>query len=321
MGRVVQLLRIAIGAHILFGAVMIIGGRAIPAEAAATLYGATLSGSLALWAWPLALALWNQPALEALRRARGGVVEHASWFLTAPALRFRDEGLEGRIELSVASCSPTAPVLLLKAHLTASEAMPGRCRLAVRRGRGVAGSLAATPLGDPEFDGRLTFATGSHVQAEALIRAGIRAPLLEIFQLSSNLDELEIVYDGRRLVVARSLAMRWQEDWPGWALKLMDRNLRLLFEVLRSVEPELAREDVETVELEPAMLESGADTLCLVCAGNMTHGRAAICLGCETPHHLECWSYNGQCALFGCGSTLCREQVISVSGRREALDS
>lgn len=318
--RVVRLLRIATFAHLLFGAAMILGGGAIPAEAAATLYGAALTGTLAVWAWPLALALFNQPALEALRRARGGVVEHASWLFPAPALRFRDDALEGRIELAVASAHPTMPVLVVRAYLTAPNGAPGKCRLAVRRGRNV-GAAVPTPLGDPEFDGRLTFAVGSHAQAEALIRAGVRAPLLELFQVSGNLEQMEVTYDGQRLVVTRSLAMRWQEDWPGWALKLVDRNVRLLFEVLRSVEPELANEPDETVELEPAMLESGADTLCLVCAAAMTSGRAAVCLTCETPHHLECWTYNGQCALFGCGSTLCRERVISGVGRREALDS
>lgn len=32
-------------------------------------------------------------------------------------------------------------------------------------------------------------------------------------------------------------------------------------------------------------------------------GRLVQCAECLTPHHLECFAYNGRCSIFGCGST------------------
>lgn len=39
--------------------------------------------------------------------------------------------------------------------------------------------------------------------------------------------------------------------------------------------------------------------LCRVCASLLT-GERVLCPRCETPHHADCWRYNGGCALFGC---------------------
>ena len=297
------------------------GGREISAETSATLYGATLTTALVYWAWPLALALWHQPALEALRRQRGGTVEHAGWLVPSPALRFQDDALRGRLELHVARPWPSRPVLVARVVLRAAEPFPAPCRLFVRLARRPgpvpAHARATTPLGDPAFDAHLVYSTGSPQQSEALIQGGIRPPLIELLQLSSNLDAFEISFDGDALVLTRSLSVRWQEDWAPWAFRLLDRNARRLLEVLRSVQP-LSDEDALAASLSfgATRFDAAPGSQCLVCADALQAGRAAVCQTCETPHHLECWSYNGMCALFGCGSTLCREQVISEDDRR-----
>lgn len=38
---------------------------------------------------------------------------------------------------------------------------------------------------------------------------------------------------------------------------------------------------------------------CPVCRSTISTGRT-LCPSCETPHHKECWEYNGKCAIFGC---------------------
>lgn len=45
---------------------------------------------------------------------------------------------------------------------------------------------------------------------------------------------------------------------------------------------------------------------CQICGGPL--GRARVeCVACKTPHHPDCWEYNGACAIFGCGCTQCRK--------------
>lgn len=313
-------------AHLLTGAAVLIGGREVTPEAAATAYGVILSGGLLLWAWPMALAMWHQPALEALRRQRGGTLEHARWMAPSTALRFDDDELRGRLELHVRQLWPRHPVLTCRVVLRSSATLPAPCRLFVRLARRPgpvpSHARASTPLGDPDFDARLVYSAGSPEQACAMLAHGLRAPLIELYQLSANLDAFEVSYDGEALVITRSLAVRWQEDWAPWALRVIDRAGRRVLEVLHAVEP-MTDEDVlaASLMLESASLDPGAATLCLVCADQLRSGRAAVCQSCDTPLHLECWSYNGMCALFGCGSTLCRERVISGGERRDSIES
>ena len=327
LDRVVQLFRIGIVAHLAVGVVLLIEGREVTPEAAATLYGVCVSSALILWAWPVALALWHQPALEALRRQRGGgFVETARWLAPTTALRFEEDKLRGRVEVHIGSLMPPHPVLVGRVVLRSTAPLPAPCRLFVRLARRPGPvpthARASAPLGEPEFDAHMVFSTGSPEQAQALVAQGICVPLLELYQLSSNLDQFEVSYDGEALVITRSLIVRWQEDWAPWALRVLDRAGRRLLEILHSVEP-ITEEDVLAASLsfEPARLDAGADTLCLVCAGRLHQGCAAVCQSCETPLHRECWDYNGMCPLFGCGSTLCREQVISECERSEATES
>jgi hypothetical protein len=38
---------------------------------------------------------------------------------------------------------------------------------------------------------------------------------------------------------------------------------------------------------------------CQICGANMTD-HVVFCSKCRTPHHEECWSYNGACSTYGC---------------------
>lgn len=320
LDRVVQLLRIGILAHLLVGVVVLCGGPQVTSEVAATLYGALLAGTAILWTWPVALALMHTPALEALRRQRGGTLEHPKWLSPSTALRFDDDGVLGRVEVHASSLWPRHPVLVGRVVLRAHAPQPAPCRLHVRlSGRpGAPPSFArvTVPLGDPELDSRVVFSAGSAAQAAALIEHGLRVPLLDLYQLSSNLDAFEIVYDGEALVITRSLMVRWQDDWAPWALRVLDGAGRRLMDVLHACPLAIDDEALESaLVLEEPHLEPAA-AQCLVCAGGFQSGPAAVCMTCETPLHLECWSYNGMCALFGCGSTLSRERVLSRSERR-----
>lgn len=46
--------------------------------------------------------------------------------------------------------------------------------------------------------------------------------------------------------------------------------------------------------------EAASQGRCPVCATDL-EGEARLCDRCRTPHHPECWSYFGGCAVFACG--------------------
>jgi hypothetical protein len=49
-------------------------------------------------------------------------------------------------------------------------------------------------------------------------------------------------------------------------------------------------------EMEFASISGGE---CQICGANMTD-HVVFCSKCRTPHHEECWSYNGACSTYGC---------------------
>jgi hypothetical protein len=41
---------------------------------------------------------------------------------------------------------------------------------------------------------------------------------------------------------------------------------------------------------------------CQIC-GETIHSGLVYCQRCQTPHHQDCWAYNGTCSIYGCGAT------------------
>ena len=51
----------------------------------------------------------------------------------------------------------------------------------------------------------------------------------------------------------------------------------------------MAKDDVTIID----------DVTCPICSEAIEY-MTVICLRCKTPHCLDCWEYNGQCATFAC---------------------
>ena len=49
---------------------------------------------------------------------------------------------------------------------------------------------------------------------------------------------------------------------------------------------------------------------CPVC-GEPIESRLVICVDCKTPHHQECWEYNGRCATFACGQEVFSKPAVA----------
>jgi hypothetical protein len=55
----------------------------------------------------------------------------------------------------------------------------------------------------------------------------------------------------------------------------------------------LAREEAQPLE----------NVVCKVC-GDDINGDMIFCRRCKTPHHADCWHFNGACSVYGCGETV-----------------
>jgi hypothetical protein len=61
-----------------------------------------------------------------------------------------------------------------------------------------------------------------------------------------------------------------------------------------------------TVEADPSewiqwVGKSTESARCRIC-GELIYFSRVLCSECDTPHHLDCWEYNGSCSVYGCGS-------------------
>jgi hypothetical protein len=51
----------------------------------------------------------------------------------------------------------------------------------------------------------------------------------------------------------------------------------------------------------PPRLEMPPDAKCQVCGMPLSEGKVVACRRCATPHHRDCWEFNGRCSTFACG--------------------
>ncbi len=48
-------------------------------------------------------------------------------------------------------------------------------------------------------------------------------------------------------------------------------------------------------------VSEGPAAACRVCGAAIEAERRVVCRKCRTPHHDDCWKYNGRCSIFACG--------------------
>ncbi len=56
---------------------------------------------------------------------------------------------------------------------------------------------------------------------------------------------------------------------------------------------------------------------CPVCRGDASE-LMAVCASCDTPHHPECWSFTGGCAVFACGGAEATHEPLALLADRLA---
>lgn len=71
-------------------------------------------------------------------------------------------------------------------------------------------------------------------------------------------------------------------------------------------------------EYDARMRSRDPETKCPVCAEDFGDDALVVCTGCETIHHRDCFEYNQQCGVYGCGGTLGRPRRLA-GGRDPGL--
>lgn len=219
-------------------------------------------------------------SLEAWCRALAARIPGAKAF-PGGGLRFRRAGFEGRVEFG-----PKAWDVIFDTHDLAVEPLELSPAGLWHDVRGLFGFHDAQ-VGDADFDAAFELRTSAPDFAASLLKPWLRKRLREL-----------ALYGG----------FRWRLSRAGFLLRLerrpeseadLDRGLTAAFDLLDVLPGAQGRERVQMGEARTKIVE---DTVCGVCGVTLAQGALVRCDACRTPHHADCWSFNGRCSIFACGS-------------------
>jgi hypothetical protein len=155
--------------------------------------------------------------------------------------------------------------------------------------------LQRMTLGDTVIDGTFTLFAADDRPVRQVLDRTARETLLELyFMVSHHTLYLGLEYERavvKKVLPAASLTADVLREMIRSGRRLVDALLAHL--IVERAEPGL-------VEILEVRLPAEAEARCQVCGERVILDRVE-CRRCDTPHHRDCWEYNGRCALYACG--------------------
>lgn len=145
-------------------------------------------------------------------------------------------------------------------------------------------------LDDPQFEGNFFVSTNQPKVAQQLLSSGVRWQLEQLRRHTGNLQLVVSINRGTLSISKPGYIKDYQllDDFIRFSLELFDQLM------LGSAE------GIEFVRENEAAVVS--DVKCPICSEEIIQDMV-VCTRCKTPHCLDCWQYNGQCATFACSET------------------
>lgn len=156
-------------------------------------------------------------------------------------------------------------------------------------------------LGDPLFDSCFLVKSDDPPAARSLLNPLVRLAIERLYQLLGNRDIYIQFAQGTLQIKKRSLISSLQplDEFVRRSIELYDQAVATFavgIEFVANTEPPKADE-----------------TACQIC-GDPIITDVVVCRSCRTPHHEDCWQYNGACSTYGCQEK--RYYRPSSAGRR-----
>lgn len=145
--------------------------------------------------------------------------------------------------------------------------------------------------GDDDFHRRFLVLGCSVEESQRLLSDGVRWQINRL-ACSPRLTRLWISIRHGQLTVEKSLTPRRVDDLEEFTQLCVEFYDQAL--LTRSEGIEFLGEADQAVPVE--------EPVCPICCEKIVHDMV-YCRRCYTPHHLDCWQYNGLCTTFGCRET------------------
>jgi len=147
-------------------------------------------------------------------------------------------------------------------------------------------------IGAPDFDSAYVIKGDSAENLRALLTPAVQATIQRLRGLLGN-NDIYVSLNREQLLVKKRSFIRDAE----YLLRYVELAVALYDEMLGAEE-----QGIEFIEA-PTDFES-AEAICQVC-GEAIEDDVVYCRRCATPHHRDCWEYNGVCSTYGCQESRC----------------
>lgn len=155
------------------------------------------------------------------------------------------------------------------------------------------GAIRPIALADSQFQSEYYLSGNDAEMVNRLLTPGVQWQIEKLRRHMRN-DEICISLNRGNLVVSKPGYIKDYvalEDFVRYSLELFDQLMLVDAVGIAFVNADQAAV-VEHVK-------------CPICSEEITHN-VVVCSRCKTPHCLDCWQYNGQCATFACSETRCQ---------------
>jgi len=146
-------------------------------------------------------------------------------------------------------------------------------------------------VGDAEFDPRFVVKSNDETFVREFLDAKTRQAVEDLRNLLGN-DRILISVNSSRLMVRKQGILGELDDLTVFAELCCQMYDRIFLFWQKS-------SGIEILEDDPA--PAGKDPVCQVCGAAIPGDDRVYCRRCRTPHHKDCWEFNGQCSTYACG--------------------
>jgi len=134
-------------------------------------------------------------------------------------------------------------------------------------------------------------ASGGQRDWEHLLSEGVRWQINRLRFLDGDESGIYVAIRRGRLVVRKAVLMSQYDELD----EFLSESLSLYDQAMLT-----QAHGIEFVE--PSLNQPLGDVVCKIC-GEDIEQELVYCRRCKTPHHRDCWRYNGMCSVYGCQET------------------
>lgn len=145
--------------------------------------------------------------------------------------------------------------------------------------------------GDAAFDARTSVLSDDTERTAEFMTGPVRSAIDDLRGLLAN-DDIHVSIGGSRLIIRKRGIVTGTPE-----LELFARLGDVLYD--RALHLWQRQSGIEILDETPP--EAAEDPLCQVCGHRIPLAARVQCRRCRTPHHPDCWEFNGGCATFACG--------------------